>query len=585
MINLLENEVKNAFEVAGYSAELGKVAVSNRPDLCEFQCNGALSGAKIYHKAPAVIAEDAAAQLRNSAVFSEADAVKPGFLNLKVAPGFLSDYLNRMAEDEKFLAKPGGKGRRIILDYGGPNVAKPLHVGHLRSAVIGESVKRILRFCGNEVIGDIHLGDWGLQMGLVITELKKRMPDLVYFREDYRGEYPDEAPFTVSELEEIYPFASGRSKQDPEYYKEALENTHRLQSGDRGLYALWQQIVRVSCADMKKNYERLNVEFDLWNGESTVQPLIAPMAAKMKDDGYAYESEGALIVDVRKESDTREIPPCMILKSDGAALYTTTDLATIVDREAKYAPDEMIYITDKRQELHFTQVFRCAEKCGLLRENTALKHIGFGTVNGKDGHALKTRDGGVMRLEYLIDDIEKAMYEKIRTNPDIPEEEALQTAKTVSLAALKYGDLSNQPSKDYVFDLDKFISFEGDTGPYILYTVVRMNAILTKYQENGGDLSGLKTAPAGTPEEKKLMLSLSSFAEMIASVERELSPARICAYIYQLANDFNSFYHATRILGTGDKEREKSLIALLHLTREVLETCISLLGFEAPKRM
>ena len=585
MISILENEVKRAFEAAGYDAELGKVTVSSRPDLCEYQCNGALSGAKIYHKAPMAIAEEAAAYLRGSGVFSEAEAVKPGFLNLKVSPEYLSGHLDRMAEDEKFLAVPEITGRRIILDYGGPNVAKPLHVGHLRSAVIGESVKRILRFCGNEVIGDIHLGDWGLQMGLVITELKKRMPDLEYFREGYRGEYPEEAPFTVTELEEIYPFASGRSKQDPEYYKEALENTHRLQSGDRGLYALWQQIVRVSCADMKKNYERLKVEFDLWNGESTVQPLIAPMAEKMKKDGYAYESEGALIVDVKKESDTREIPPCMILKSDGAALYTTTDLATIVDRETNYAPDEIIYITDKRQELHFIQVFRCAEKCGLLRENTKLRHIGFGTVNGSDGHALKTRDGGVMRLEYLIDDIEKAMYEKIRTNPDIPEEEAEKTAKTVSLAALKYGDLSNQPSKDYVFDLDKFISFEGDTGPYILYTIVRINAILSKYRENGGGLSGLKTAPAQSPEEKRLMISLSSFPDMIAAVEKELSPARICAYIYQLANDFNSFYHSDRILGLEDKERERSLIALLLLTREILTTCIGLLGFEAPSRM
>ncbi|MBP3736984.1 MAG: arginine--tRNA ligase, partial [Lachnospiraceae bacterium] len=389
----------------------------------------------------------------------------------------------------------------------------------------------------------------------------------------------------VSELEEIYPFASARSKEDPEYYREAMEYTHRLQNREAGLFALWLKIVEVSTKDMRRNYERLHVSFELWNGESTVQDRIAPMVQEMKDKGLAVMSDGALIVDVAEESDARTIPPCMILKSDGAALYTTTDLATIVDREEKIAPDEIIYVTDKRQELHFTQVFRCARKCGLLPESTGLTHIGFGTVNGRNGLALKTREGGVMRLETLIDDIDAAMLEKIRTNPEIPEDEAVQTARQVALAALKYGDLSNQASKDYIFDLDKFISFEGDTGPYILYTIVRMQSILRKYEDgkkNGGDG---RILPAKSAEEKRLMLTVASFPEAVRQARSELSPTRICAYIYALANDCNSFYHTTKILSEEDEARKAGWIALIRLANRILSTGIELLGFTAPERM
>ena len=592
-LNLISKEMASAFEAAGYDSALGRVTVSNRPDLCEYQCNGAMAGAKRYRKAPFMIADDIAKILKEkndgagSAVFSKAEVVKPGFLNLDVSESFLQSYLQQMAGDSRLGMPLPEKPEKIIIDYGGPNVAKPLHVGHLRSAVIGEAVKRIARFHGEDVIGDIHLGDWGLQMGLVITELKKRMPDLPYFDPDFKGDYPEEAPFTVSELEEIYPFASARSKEDPEYYAEAMDTTRRLQEGERGFYALWQKIVAVSVADMKRNYENLNVTFDLWNGEASVHPVIPGMVADLKAGGYAYESQGALVIDVSRETDSKEIPPCIVLKSDGASLYTTTDLATIKERVEKYHPDRIIYITDKRQELHFTQVFRAAQKSGLVGPETELVHIGFGTMNGKDGKPFKTREGGVMRLETLIADIDAEMLSKISTNPEIPAEEAAETSRQVALAALKYGDLSNQASKDYIFDIEKFTSFEGDTGPYILYTIVRMRSILQRYmaEEGSSDPSDLALGTPASEVEKKLMMDLTGFNAMMEGAYTDIAPHRVCAYIYQVSNDFNSFYHATRILTEQDKAQKESWIALLHLTERVLSTCIDVLGFSAPERM
>ena len=584
-IDLLTEEMSMAFEKAGYGAELGKVAVSARPDLAEYQCNGAMAGAKAYHKAPFAIAEVVAETLKESEVFQDVNVVRPGFINVNIKPSFVTAYLAKMQETEKFGAQTSKTPSTIILDYGGPNVAKPLHVGHLRSAVIGESLKRIMRYHGDKVIGDIHMGDWGLQMGLVITELRHRQPDLPYFDDAFEGEYPEEAPFTVSELEEIYPFASKKSKEDPDYYAEAMENTHQLQEGKRGLRALWDHIINVSVSDMKRNYENLDVEFDLWNGESTVNDISPGMVAKMKDDGYAYESDGALVVDVAQPDDPKEIPPCMILKSDGAALYTTTDLATIQDREEKYSPDEIVYVTDKRQELHFTQVFRAAAKCGIAKEGTKLRHIGFGTMNGPDGKPFKTRDGGVMRLEMLIRDINEKMMEKITANPEIVGEEAQATSRQVALAALKYGDPSNQASKDYVFDMERFTSFEGNTGPYILYTIVRIKSILNRYEKENAAAGDEKLLDAASALEKNLMMDLAGFGAMISGACEELAPHRICAYIYQLSNDFNSFYHATRILTEENEEQKKSWIALLRLTRDILNTCIDLLGFSAPERM
>ncbi len=585
ILDLISKKVMDAFEGCGYEASYGKVGISNRPDLCEYQCNGAMAGAKKYKKAPIMIANDVVAALKEDPMFDEIVAVNPGFINIRVAGDFVAEYLSGMQADERLSVEKAAEPKTIMIDYGGANVAKPLHVGHLRSAIIGESIKRIGRFVGHKVIGDVHLGDWGLQMGLIITEVKERQPELVYFDESYEGEYPEEAPFTISELEEIYPTASGKSKVDEAFREAALEATAKLQSGVRGYRALWQQILNVSIADLKKNYGNLNVEFDLWKKESDAQPYIPEMVEEMKEKGYAYMDQGALIVDVAKESDTKEVPPCIILKSDGAALYTTTDLATIIERRKLFDPDEIIYVVDKRQEMHFIQVFRCARKTGLVKEDTGLKFLGFGTMNGKDGKPFKTREGGVMRLEHLIADINEEMFRKITENHEVDEAEARETAKLVGLSAIKYGDLSNQASKDYVFDLDKFTSFEGNTGPYILYTIVRIKSILNKYRAGGNAVEkGHILVPAGESE-KALMLALTGFNSMIQQAFEELAPHKICSFIYDLANDFNHFYHETKILSEEDADRKRSYIELLDLTREVLETSIDLLGFAAPERM
>lgn len=591
LIDLITEQVTNAFTGQGYDAKYGKVTLSNRPDLCEYQCNGAMAAAKEYKCAPFIISDKIAQALAENELFESVESVKPGFINMKVSPAYLAKYVSDMKADEgRFGCDKAAHPKTIIVDYGGANVAKPLHVGHLRSAVIGESIKRIGKFMGHNMIGDVHLGDWGLQMGLIIVELKERKPDLVYYDESYTGEYPKEAPFTISELEDIYPTASKKSKEDEAFREAAMEATSQLQAGRRGYRALLAHILDVSVTDLKKNYDNLNVSFELWKGESDAQPYIPDMVQMMKDKGFAYMSEGALVVDVKEDTDTKEIPPCIILKSDGASLYSTTDLATIVMRMQDYNPDAIIYLTDQRQSMHFVQVFRCARKTGLVGPDVELTHIGFGTMNGKDGKPFKTRDGGVMRLEYLLDEINEEMLKKItenqkeKENLDISEEEAKQTAKTVALAAVKYGDLSNQASKDYCFDIERFTSFEGNTGPYILYTIVRIKSILKKYTAK----NSLPDAPilgAHSASEKNLMLVLSRFNAMMENAYEEKAPHKICAYIYELANAFNGFYHETKILSEEDLKVQASYIGLLVLTKNILETCIDVLGFSAPDRM
>ncbi len=592
ILDLITDEVTKAFTECGYDAKYAKVTLSNRPDLCEYQCNGAMAAAKEYKKAPFMIADEVVEKLAANPIFAMAESVKPGFLNLKIDEAYLADYVAKMQEDDgRFGCEKTEAPKTIMIDYGGPNVAKPLHVGHLRSAIIGESVKRIGKFMGHNVIGDVHLGDWGLQMGLIITELKLRRPELVYFDDAYTGEYPEEAPFTISELEEIYPTASKKSKEDEAYKEAAMQATFELQHGKRGYQALLKHILNVSVTDLKRNYANLNVSFELWKGESDAQPYIPDMVQKMKDDGFAYISDGALVVDVKEDTDTKEIPPCMILKSDGASLYNTTDLATMVWRMKDYNPDEIIYVVDKRQELYFTQVFRCARKTGIVKPETELKFLGFGTMNGKDGKPFKTREGGVMRLEHLISGINEEMLAKIQENQKTKEnlgisaEEAENTAKMVALAAIKYGDLSNQASKDYIFDIDRFTSFEGNTGPYILYTIVRIKSILNKYHGLGKDESGAVIEAAHSKSEKDLMLELSKFNAVMESTFEETAPHKICSYIYDLANAFNSFYHGTKIMSEENETVQKSYIRLLELTKSVLETCIDVLGFSAPERM
>ncbi len=584
ILDILSSKFSDSFKLAGYDEKYGKVTVSNRPDLCEYQCNGAMAAAKTYKCAPAVIANAVVDKIAGDSIFSEVVVVNPGFINIKISESFLSDYISQMGKDDK-LGINMSKGKQVVIDYGGANVAKPLHVGHLRSAIIGETLKRLLRFKGDNVIGDVHLGDWGLQMGLIIEQLKDEQPDLVYFDDSFEGEYPSEAPFTISQLEQIYPQASAKSKVDEAFKERAQEATLLLQKGKKAYRALWKHILRVSIVDLKKNYGNLNVDFDLWKGESDAQEYIDDMVEDFINRGFAHESMGAMVIDVMQEDDQKEIPPCIIRKADGAALYATSDLATIIQRVKDFNPNEIIYLADKRQEMHFTQVFRAAKKTGIVSDDMMLKYIGFGTMNGKDGKPFKTRDGGVMRLETLISDINDAVYNKMMENREVDEKEALSTSKIVGLSAIKYGDLSNQASKDYVFDTERFTSFEGNTGPYILYTIVRIKSILKKYEQSGKCIKEVALNTTLTPSEKTLMMELSKFNAMIDNAYEELAPHKICAYIYDLANAFNGFYHENKILTEEDEKKQAGFISLLQITKRALTSSIDILGFEAPDRM
>ncbi len=582
IVDLIIEELTPAFEACGYDRQYIRVTRSNRPDLCEYQCNGAMAAAKAYKKKPIEIAGEVAERAKASRMFSEIGAVAPGFINIRLDPAYLSEYVSAVFADGKYGLETAGRPETIIVDYGGANVAKPLHVGHLRSAVIGESMKRIGRYMGHHVIGDVHLGDWGLQMGLIIEELRDRQPDLPYFDEDFEGEFPSEPPFTISELEEIYPAASEKSKKDEAFRERAQQATLKLQSGYAPFRAVWDHIMSVSLADLKKNYANLNVSFDHWKGESDAQAYIPGLIADLTDKGLAYESEGALVVDIAKEGDAKEYPPCIVRKSDGAALYATSDLATLIEREKDFSPDRYIYVVDKRQELHFIQVFRVAKKAGIVREETPMAFLGFGTMNSKDGGPFKTRDGGVMRLETLMQEIVKEVYKKIEEKQKVPEAERQRTAEIIGLAALKYGDLSNQATKDYVFDIDRFISFEGNTGPHIQYTIVRIKSILDKY---GPGAAAGEILPACSGTEKELQLKICGFSEAVESAFFETAPHKICQYMAAVADAFNDFYQENKILAEEDKERQAGWIRLITLAKDILNTCMDLLGMDSPEHM
>ncbi len=580
ILDIITEKMQAAFEAAGYDTSFARVTVSNRPDLCEYQCNGALAAAKQYKCAPIQIANAVVAQL-DANDYDLVEAVMPGFINLKLSGTFLAKYLEEMRNADAFGVEKIGTGKTIVVDYGGPNVAKPLHIGHLRSAIIGESLKRLYKFFGYNTIGDIHLGDWGLQMGLIIAELRERQPDLPYFDPDFKGEYPTEAPFTISELEEIYPTASAKKKEDAEFAEKAHTATFELQQGHPGYRAIWKHIMNVSVADLKKNYNNLDVHFESWLGESDADPYIPAMIEDMKQKGLTVESEGALVMPVAEETDKKEVPPCILVKSDGASIYATTDLATMVQRMQDFNPDKILYLTDKRQALHFEQVFRAARKAGIVRPETELEHLGFGTMNGTDGKPFKTRDGGVMRLEQLVSDMTNFVRAKVVENKIVAEDEVEATTKIIAMAALKYGDLSNQPTKDYIFDLDRFAAFEGNTGPYILYTIVRIKSILGKY----GAWEHLPIQAPANPYAKDLMLAVTKFAPTMESALKSSAPNLICAYIYELAGAVNKFYHETRILSEENEELKAGYISLMGLAKNILETCINLLGFSAPEKM
>ena len=579
ILNIITAKMQQAFSEAGYDASFGRVTVSNRPDLCEYQCNGALSAAKQYKCAPIQIAKSVAEKL-DANDFSMVDAVMPGFINLKLSDAFLQNYLEEMRTSDDFGVTKVGAGRTIVVDYGGANVAKPLHIGHLRPAIIGESLKRLHKFMGYNTIGDVHLGDWGLQMGLIIAELQERQPDLPYFDPNFTGEYPKESPFTLSELEEIYPTAS-KKKSDPAFAEKAHTATYELQQGRRGYRAIWDHIMGVSLPDLRRIYNILDVHFEKWLGESDADPYIPAMVADMKEKGYAVQSEGAWVIPVAEDSDKKEVPPCILIKSDGSAIYATTDLATMVQRTQDWNPDKILYVTDKRQALHFEQVFRAARKCGIVTEKTELEHVGHGTMNGKDGKPFKTRDGGVLRLEQLVSDMTDFVRAKVVENKIVDESEVEATTAKIALAALKYGDLSNQPTKDYNFDLERFAAFEGNTGPYILYTIVRIKSILSRY----GAWEQLPIQAPANSYAKDLMLAITKFGPTLESALANSAPNQICAYIYELAGCVNKFYHETPILKEEDENAKAGHIALIGLAKNILETSIDLLGFSAPEKM
>lgn len=596
IINKLSKIMESAFVSCGYDKSYGRVVESGRPDLCQFQCNGSMPAAKEYRKAPFMIAEDVVNKIKEqedyNTYFNTLEVVRPGFINIICTDEFISNNISEL-KNAKNLGVSCNQNHKIVIDYGGPNVAKPLHVGHLRAAIIGESIKKTLQFLGNDVVGDVHHGDWGLQMGMIISELQREMGDLNYFDESYEGDYSEEAPFTLSDLEEIYPKVSKASKEDENVYNAAKQATVELQEGRRGYMALWQQIVKMSLADIKRNYDELNVHFEYWYGESDAQKYIPNILQFFKDKGVLKESQGATVVDVSKEEDKVDIPPIILLKSDGSSMYGTTDIATIYQRIKDFKPDEILYVVDNRQAGHFLQVFRAVEMNGMIDNNILLQHCGFGTMNGKDGKPFKTREGGILRLESLIQTVEDNAKSKIIENiksrtpegedVEINESEVDQLAHIIGIATLKFADLINFRLKDYVFDLEKFSSFEGKTGPYVLYSKVRIKNIMRKLNENGCIAGKILTPHSDV--ERSLMLHLDKFEEIVLQSAKDRAPNIICEYVYELATLINKFYHNHYIINEPDTSIKESWYSLLNYTDAIMSKGLDLLGIEYPERM
>ncbi len=579
---ILSEIVSKSFENCGFDAKLGTVTVSDRPDICQFQCNGAFQGAKLYKKAPIAIATAVAQDLQGQGVFSKCEAVAPGFVNMTLNDEFLLKYVLDVANDENLGVPQAETPETIVLDYGGPNVAKPLHVGHLRSAIIGEAIKRIARATGRKVIADVHLGDWGLQMGLVIAEYKVRHPEWACFKPDFNPETHELPEIDVAELNEVYPFASAKSKQDEAFAKEAHEITAQLQQHHTGYYSLWKQFMKVSIEDIKKSYQKLSVDFDLWYGESDADAYVNELIEVLTQKGLLYESEGAQVVSVQEETDKAPMPPVIIKKSDNSNIYATTDLATMIQREKDFSPERIWYVTDKRQALHFAQIFRCAKKAEILPQATELKHLGYGTMNGSDGKPFKTRDGGVMRLSDLINTVTESAFEKLKDSEYVSGDKS-DIAEKIGVAALKFGDLLNQPSKDYVFDIGKFLSFDGKTGVYLLYTVTRINSILKK--AGIGYSAKLNLNGIFTDGERDLMLLIALSGEVYGKAFDEMAPCYLCDNAYSLATAFSRFYHDNHILNEQDAQKRESWLALCLLTRRVLTNHLNMLAIEYVENM
>lgn len=580
----LTEVVARVFGELGLNPEFGRVTPSNRPDLSQFQCNGALAAAKAAKQNPRAIAERVVAKLQALPQFRDLSLAGPGFINLSLTDAALADHARRLAADDRIGVARKQPRDMVVLDYGGANIAKAMHVGHLRAAIIGEALRRLFLFVGDDVAGDVHMGDWGLQMGMVISEIELRRPELPYFDAAFSGPYPAESPVTVDELEEIYPTAAAACKADPARMEKARLATAALQQGRPGYRALWQHFFNVSMETMKRDYGALGVHFDLWKGEACVDPLIAPMVERMKALGIAKEDKGAVIIPVAKPDDKAEIPPLILVKSDGAAMYSTTDLATIVDRVKEQNPDEILYVVDQRQHLHFEQVFRAAIMASI-NGKAKMEHLGFGTMNGPDGKPFKTRAGGVMKLQDLIAMMTNAALERLKEQglaSEYDEAERREIARKVGLAALKFADLSNHRVANYVFDLDRFVRFEGKTGPYLLYAAVRIKSILRK-AEAQGDTPGEILPPE--PGERDLILALGDLPNAIMDAYRERAPNKIADYAYGLAQTFSTYYNLFHILSEPNKPLLRSRLALCALTLRALDLSLSLLGIEVPERM
>ena len=574
----------DAFAAEGLPAELGVVRPSDRPDLAQFQCNGALTAAKQARTNPRALAVKLADRLKANPIFAKVEIAGPGFINLDLTAAARAARAESVTREARLGAPETGAGKTMVIDYGGPNVAKPMHVGHLRSAIIGDSLKRLFRANGWTVIGDVHLGDWGLQMGQLISEVELRGLAPIYFDAAFTGPYPDESPVTMDDLEVLYPAASAACKADPARLELARKATAELQAGRPGYMALWKHFFAVSEKGLKREYGSLGVEFDLWNGEASVDPLIPPMIADLKARGLAEESEGALVIPVAKPDDKKEMPPLILLKSDGAALYGTTDLATIVDRVKAFDPDFILYVVDQRQHGHFEQVFRGAEKAGLAGR-AVLEHAGFGTMNGPDGKPFKTRAGGVMKLFDLIamttDEAKKRIAEA-GLGAGYPAEEQEDIAQKVGIAALKFADLSNWRLTDYIFDLDRFTKFEGKTGPYLQYAAVRIRSILKKADEQGFATAAPVVRSA---EERALVLKILALPEVMEAAEDKRAPNFLCEYVFELAQEFSRFYAEHHILSEADTALRGARLGLCALTLAVLTKSLDLLGIEVPTRM
>lgn len=573
-----------AFAHLGLDPAHGQVLPSQRPELSQFQCNGAMGAAKEAGKPPHDIARGVALQLLTYPEIAMAEVAGPGFINISITDDALTEWGNSTARDPR-LGHAGADPRTVVVDYAGPNVAKAMHVGHIRATIIGDSLARIFAFAGHRVIRDPHFGDWGFQMGLLIAAVREENPDLAYFQEGVT-ELPEKSPVTLEDLQRIYPAASERARNDEEFAQEAREATVRLQQGDPGYLRLWSQMKGVSEESQRKDFAALGVEFDLWYGESDVHHLIAPMVGRLEEAGVAVESEGALIVRIDEEGDKREWPPLILESRTGGFLYSTTDLATVEYRVKELGANLILYVVDRRQADHFTQVFRAARKGGIAPPEVELEHTWFGTMNGPDGKPFRTREGGVVRLADLIEMVvatARKRIEEAHLAEEYPEDERAQIAHQVGMAALKFGDLINNRTSDYIFDLDRFSSFEGKTGPYLQYAAVRVKSILRKASERGFFAGALR--PPADHTEKALIVHLLQFPEVVDRAMELRAPNHLAEYAFDLAGAFNRFYDTSHILSESDPDQRAGWLGLAQWSLAALERSLQLLGIEVPDRM